>query len=87
MLLNIQILPLLAPGESQDVTVYLMPVTELAVTGDVIVESNDPLQPQVAIPVETDIRALAVASRLLAGRPQIPLGEAATLTAPFMPAS
>ena len=50
---------------------------QIAHTGEIA--SNDLLTPVDSIQVTSDIRALAVTSRLLAGAAEIPLGEAATV--------
>jgi hypothetical protein len=66
------------PGDSVEVGVFLQPRTEFGVTGDLLVESTDPVTPVTLIEIETDIRALEIETRLLASAPEVPLGEALT---------
>jgi hypothetical protein len=75
----------ISPGNSVDATVFLEPRSELAISGDVLIESTDPVTPVSRIGIATDIRALAIDTRLLTPAPEVPLGEA--LTAIVTPAS
>jgi hypothetical protein len=69
----------IAPGLSDTLVVLLEPRTETAITGEMEIESNDPGNPLRAIPVQTDIRALAFGSNVLTGGEEAPLGEALTV--------
>jgi len=71
-------LPSIPPDEAASMTVTLTP--RGPVTLDPIhLHSNDPLRPVVDLPLVTDIRALAIETRLLTTAPELPLGEAATV--------
>ncbi|MFH1311846.1 MAG: FG-GAP-like repeat-containing protein [Candidatus Eisenbacteria bacterium] len=65
-------------GDSINVSVFLMPRMELTISGELLIESTDPVTPFTAIEIETDIRALEIETRLLASAPEVPLGEALT---------
>jgi hypothetical protein len=60
--------------------VYLEPRIQTDVSGDLIIESNDPINPNVTIQIETDIRPLRVTTTMLTPEPVIPLGEAVTVS-------
>jgi hypothetical protein len=64
----------LGAGGSLGLTVNLEPRHELGVSGEIVIESNDPLTPTSAVAVETDIRALDIMSRLLVSEEEAPLG-------------
>ncbi|HEY6194725.1 MAG TPA: FG-GAP-like repeat-containing protein [Candidatus Eisenbacteria bacterium] len=68
-----------SPGGDTSISVVLTPRQPLANYGAVRIHSNDPLKPVVDIPLVTDVRSLAVATRLVAAGDTLPLGEAATV--------
>jgi hypothetical protein len=67
------------PGETHEITVFLGPRGELDISGDLHILSDAPLTPDVSIPVQTDIRALAVETQALVEGDTAPLGEALTV--------
>jgi len=73
------------PNATVSLGFTLAPVLEANVGGYIEIESNDAITPLDSIAVTSDIRALAVTTRLLAGAPAIPLGEAATVVVEPLP--
>ncbi|NIO02248.1 MAG: hypothetical protein GTO42_08905 [Candidatus Latescibacteria bacterium] len=67
------------PGDSVNITVFLEPRLQTSISGDLVIESNDPQNLFTFIPLSTDIRALEVSTRLLAPAPEVPLGDALTV--------
>jgi hypothetical protein len=73
-------LPLVVPpGATIQVGVGLAPRRALAPLGPIRLHGNDPLRPAADLPLITDIRALAIETRLLVEGSELPLGEAATI--------
>lgn len=66
----------LRPGESRSITVSLRPVRGTNVSGAVTVRSNDPINPEVSIPVTARILPLAVTTQLVEPPSGIRLGQA-----------
>jgi hypothetical protein len=67
------------PGQTIRLQVLVVPRAETEISGHLHILSNDPVAPDKAIAVQTDIRSLRISSRLLTPGPQSPLGEAVTV--------
>ena len=67
------------PGASRDVEVQLAPRGALPGVGPLQLFSNDPITPELDIPMTLDVRALQVHAELFATEPELPLGEAVTV--------
>lgn len=67
------------PGSRVMVGISLAPVARIDLSGEMHLLSNDPLRPDHAVSLVTDIRPLRISSRLLTPGEEIPLGEAVTV--------
>src|SRR5439155_1785793 len=66
-------------GAERSLDISLAPRRPLPAPGALQIHCNDLLHPLVDLPLETDVRALAIETRLLAVADSLPLGEAATV--------
>jgi hypothetical protein len=62
-----------------------MPVAGVTSLGDIIIRSNDPLNPAAPLPVSVDVRELRGTTRMLASAPEIPIDRDVTVV--FTPAA
>ena len=73
-------LPFIVPPDASiELVVSLQPRTQLDASGEILIHTNDPLNPTVGLAVEAEILPLSFSSELLRVQDVIPLGEAATV--------
>ncbi|MEE9270213.1 MAG: FlgD immunoglobulin-like domain containing protein, partial [Candidatus Krumholzibacteria bacterium] len=75
-----RLLPItITPDSTDTLTVFLQPRTELNISGNLLVSSDDPITPVASIAVTTDIKPLSIASQALPDSTTVPLGAGVTV--------
>ena len=64
----------IAPGVTDSLSFWLEPFAADNLQGTISIASDDPLRPEVNLPVTTDIRNLEITTQPLPDEPEIPLG-------------